>query len=101
MTGFTVVTLIAERQDLARFLPVQRERDGAVRQQRRLEFDVLYAVKAPAGGEQGSGVVHHPVHLRHAGQQRLHGKMTAKPEQGRVEMQYVMRRAINAPISVR
>ena len=48
MPRFAIVALIVEGEYLARFLPVQGERDGRIRQERRLEFDVLNAVEPPA-----------------------------------------------------
>ncbi|VDR24072.1 Uncharacterised protein [Raoultella terrigena] len=99
MARVAVVALIAKGQYLTRFLPAQGQRDGGLRQQRRLEFDVLNAVKAPARSQQRGGVVHRPVELRDARQQRLDGKMAAEPEEVRVEVQddlYLLRLCLMA-----
>ena len=80
MSCFAIVALIAEGDELTRLLPAKSERHDRPRQEWRLEFHIVNIVKAPAGRQQGGGVMHRPVNLRDAWQQGLNGKVAAKPE---------------------
>src|SRR5690606_1177156 len=79
------MALVAKGQQLAFRLPGKEQRDRVLRQQRGGELHVLNTVKTVARRQRG-GVMHHPVELRHARQQRLYGEMSLKPEQVRIKI---------------